>query len=95
MHYKKRKCFIDGTLRTVTYTAGPLGFNAVVERTPGYAPPNAPPKVVAVSKPVAVAAIRPTFVTKPISIANSGIQFRPVQAAASVPVYPAGFHFGG
>ncbi|ODM96287.1 Cuticle protein [Orchesella cincta] len=66
----------DGTLRTVTYTAGVHGFNAVVERTPGYAPPNAPAKVVAVSKPVAVA-------VKPVAY-----------PASSVPVYPAGFHFG-
>jgi len=28
----------DGTLRTVTYTAGNEGFNAVVDRQPGYAP---------------------------------------------------------
>ncbi|CAL8086984.1 unnamed protein product [Orchesella dallaii] len=70
----------DGTLRTVTYTAGIHGFNAVVERTPGYAPPNAPPKVVAVSKPVAVA-------VKPVAF--------PQFPASSVPVYPAGFHFGG
>jgi len=77
----------DGTLRTVTYTAGINGFNAIVERTPGYAPPNAPVKVVTVAKPVAVST--PTFV-------------RPIQAAApsypvypTYPNYPTGFHFGG
>jgi hypothetical protein len=72
----------DGSLRIVSYTAGKGGFNAVVERTAGYAPPNAPAKgiAVAVAKPVAATAVAV-----------------PVSGASFTYPYPSAneFHFGG
>jgi len=74
----------DGTLRTVSYTAGAEGFNAVVERTPGYAPPNAPLQVP--NKVVAIAAAKPQPI---VGIAAA----KPIAAAVAVPVNGASFTY--